>query len=386
MKRLLFGYVFLACFTGQTQNLFDLEFGTDSTFDIVSWNIEWFPKNGTITVDSVSKIVESLQADIIACQEIDDTVAFNSMLNNLPDYAGVYDDQNFEGLAYIYNVNTIQINDSYSIYANNSFWRPFPRAPLLLKIQFLNTEFVIINNHLKCCGNGILDPVDIDDEENRRLEASTLLDEYIFTSFSTSKVIILGDLNDELTDPTIHNAFTPFLNHPSDYHFVDYDIATSASNNWSYPSWPSHLDHILITNEIFPQFNHPFSSVETIKIDHFLPNGFSDYDNDISDHRPVGLKLYVDYSVLPILADNVIADVSVYPNPATDQLYISMNDLTSAKSFTIRNSVGQIILVQEYENSQNIIKVDLALLEPGVYFCTISDTSKKTTTKKIIIE
>ena len=27
-----------------TQNLDDLYFGTDSTFDVVSWNIEWFPK------------------------------------------------------------------------------------------------------------------------------------------------------------------------------------------------------------------------------------------------------------------------------------------------------------------------------------------------------
>ena len=30
-------------------NLDDLYFGTDSTFEVVSWNIEWFPKNGSIT-------------------------------------------------------------------------------------------------------------------------------------------------------------------------------------------------------------------------------------------------------------------------------------------------------------------------------------------------
>ena len=40
-----------------SQSLSDITFGTDSTFEVVTWNIEWFPKNGTITVDSVSKII-----------------------------------------------------------------------------------------------------------------------------------------------------------------------------------------------------------------------------------------------------------------------------------------------------------------------------------------
>ena len=31
------------------------------------------------------------------------------------------------------------------------------------------------------------------------------------------------------------------------------DIAYSSSSNWSYPSWPSHLDHILLTNELFDE-------------------------------------------------------------------------------------------------------------------------------------
>ena len=43
-----------------SQNLSDLSFGTDSTFDVVTWNIEWFPKNGAATIDSVSKIIETI--------------------------------------------------------------------------------------------------------------------------------------------------------------------------------------------------------------------------------------------------------------------------------------------------------------------------------------
>ena len=69
------------------------------------------------------------------------------------------------------------------------------------------------------------------------------------------------------------------------------DIAYSSSSTWSYPSWPSHLDHILITNELFDNFENPGSIVQTIHIEDYFEGGWNEYDNYISDHRPVGLRL-----------------------------------------------------------------------------------------------
>ena len=69
------------------------------------------------------------------------------------------------------------------------------------------------------------------------------------------------------------------------------NIAYSSSSNWSYPSWPSHLDHILITNELFYEIENEVSSVETIRLEEYFYNGWSEYENYISDHRPVGLRL-----------------------------------------------------------------------------------------------
>lgn len=71
------------------QTLSDLSFGTDSTLEIITWNIEWFPKNGSTTVDSVRRIIEALDADIIACQEIGDTIIWKQMVNSMPDYETV---------------------------------------------------------------------------------------------------------------------------------------------------------------------------------------------------------------------------------------------------------------------------------------------------------
>ena len=53
----------------------------------------------------------------------------------------------------------------------------------------------IINSHLKCCGDGILDTNDISDEENRRYRAMNMIKNYIDNNLQSSRVIFLGDLN-----------------------------------------------------------------------------------------------------------------------------------------------------------------------------------------------
>ena len=62
---------------------------------------------------------------------------------------------------------------------------------------------------------------------------------------------MLGDLNDDLADDQQDNVFITFIDSPEAYRFTDMEIAEGPEYNWSYPTWPSHLDHILITNELF---------------------------------------------------------------------------------------------------------------------------------------
>ena len=135
------------------QSLNDLFFGTDSTFEVVSWNIEWFPKNGQATADSVKKIIQSLDADVYALQEIDDTTLFKQVLGTIPGYACYFKSSYYGGLAYVYNTNTVQINKKYEIYTSQPFWNAFPRSPQVLELTFKNEDYVIIDNHLKCCGD-----------------------------------------------------------------------------------------------------------------------------------------------------------------------------------------------------------------------------------------
>ena len=98
---------------------------------------------------------------------------------------------------------------------------------------------------------------------------------------------MLGDFNDILTDVE-NNIFVPFLSDNNNFYFADYQIAISSNQNWSFPSWPSHIDHILITNELI----NNIVDTQTILIDFSLNGSFTTYNNYISDHRPVGIKLF----------------------------------------------------------------------------------------------
>ena len=274
-------------------------FGTDQTFEVITWNIEHFPKNLSVTVEYAAQIIRGLNADIYALQEIESNTYFETIIEilNNNDPINTWDGYRattasyYVNLAYIYKTNVIQISDIYEIYASYEYSREFPRRPLMMKMQWNGTDVYIINNHLKASGDGYLNLGDEWDEETRRYDACNLLDEYISQNLSEEKVIVLGDMNDELTDSQSNNVFVSFLNETDEYDFADMEIAEGSSVYWSYPSWPSHLDHILITNELFDEFGLENSNIQTLRIDELLDGGWSEYDNNISDHRPVGLKL-----------------------------------------------------------------------------------------------
>jgi endonuclease/exonuclease/phosphatase family metal-dependent hydrolase len=274
---------------GQSDGGFD----TDETLDVVTWNIEEFPKNGQATVDAVLEILQGRDADIVAMQEISDVASFEQMVDQMPGWEGYVESEWYAGLAYLYRTDVIEPGSHYEIYTTEEFWRAFPRSPQVMEFRFGAQEFVVINNHFKCCGDGLLDPDDPWDEETRRMDATHLLKAYIDTHFAQRRVIVLGDLNDSLTDVNPNNVFASLLNDPDNYRFADMGIAEGDSARWSFPNYPSHLDHILISGKLFDGVEHEDSSVLSFPVDEVFFDGWWEYDRTVSDHRPVALKISV---------------------------------------------------------------------------------------------
>jgi len=253
--------------------------GGDETLDIITWNIENYPKNNS-TNYYVKEIIDSLNVDFIALQEIESSNDFSNLSASLGDnWYNYRSDPNssWGELAFLVNTNEIYIMvEPYTILNSYEYEFGF-RPPLVVECLYNNQLIIFINIHYKCCSGS----------ESRRLAASNLLYNYVNTNHQNDKVIILGDFNDVLTDID-NNVFSPFLSDPNRYYFADYEIAISTNEHWSFPNWPSHIDHILITNELI----NNVADINTILIDASLDGSFSTYENYISDHRPVGIKLF----------------------------------------------------------------------------------------------
>src|SRR5690349_15870128 len=53
---------------------------SNETLDVVTWNIEHFPKSGTSTIALLKEMISTMDADIIAVQEIESTTNFNTLI------------------------------------------------------------------------------------------------------------------------------------------------------------------------------------------------------------------------------------------------------------------------------------------------------------------
>ncbi|MBT3216471.1 MAG: T9SS type A sorting domain-containing protein [Candidatus Marinimicrobia bacterium] len=386
-----FNYLFvilIAITTSMSQSLSDLSFGTDDTFEVMTWNIEWFPKNGQTTVDSVSAIIQSLDIDLYAFQEITDTTLFKQMIYDIDDYEYYFQSSWFGGLAFVYKTSVIEIDSMYEIYTEEPYWRPFPRSPMVMDMNYQDQKYYIINNHFKCCGNGTMDLSDSWDEETRRFDASNLLKDYIDVNLPDENVIVLGDLNDILTDASAQNVFQTILDDDGNYLFADIDIANGPSSGWSYPSWPSHIDHIFITNELFDGFGNTSSLIQTIAIDENMAGGFDAYDENFSDHRPVALKLGHDLAINDAVVISQKYYVMNYPNPFNPTTTISYEVFEPGFiNISIYNLNGQLVKILVNDRKTKGLQSSIwnaRNVSSGLYFYTLT-YGNKTVTKKMLL-
>ena len=267
--------------------------GTDTTLEIATWNLENFAKDNENTVAAVIKAVVAMDIDIIALQEISNPLEFQALVDGLEGWSGFQaTSHSFINLGFLYKTGGKLEEPTFNeILAGLPQPDPLNRNPFVLSSSFDGKPFIVINNHYWCCGNGVIDENVPDDREYLRLQASQVLDEYIRDNYAGQRVFMVGDLNDELTDKAVDNVFQPFLDAPDFYNFVDMDIALGDRLGWSFPGFPSHLDHILITAPLFEAYQGATTLVQVVPLHTFLTRGFPQYDALISDHLPVVLKL-----------------------------------------------------------------------------------------------
>ena len=265
------------------------EYNLEYRHNIATWNCEFFPTANDSTIDALSEVINDLNLDIIAFQEIKKRGWFSKLMQNLSNYDFIISKQSsFMDQAIIYKKKEYELINSIELFAENDYnfaGRPPLRCDLLYKKE--NEKLSIINLHMKCCDSGL----------ERRKKASIMLYDYLDNHINTpnEKFIVLGDWNDDLKDKQGEHCFSSFLNDER-YFFPTIEI-TDDIEQASYPKEPyvSFLDHILITKNLINDWSSDnrlskkLYNIQTLRIDKDM-GGFNIYESYISDHLPVILS------------------------------------------------------------------------------------------------
>jgi len=258
--------------------------GKENTLDIMTWNMERFPLKGSNTMKAVAEIIQDLDVDIIGVQEVIKIGDFAKMMSWIPEYDFVLSRQSsFLEQAIIYKKNMFTVLGQDEPFAFDDYYFA-GRPPLVVDFLYncgdIKQEICVVNMHLKCCGDGLY----------RRQQSMKQLHGFLIEKVAAgkNKIIAIGDWNDELQDTGIYQSFSPFINDKEHFLFVTEKIVNDSTQQ-SYPSWPSFLDHIMISSGFFDLFEDN-GIIRSVNIDEWI-GGWSEYKNLISDHRPILLSL-----------------------------------------------------------------------------------------------
>ncbi|MCC9166098.1 endonuclease/exonuclease/phosphatase family protein [Pontibacter harenae] len=285
------------------------------TLDVMTWNMEFFgstlptfgPADVQLQLQNAVRLIDSVDADIIAVQEISD----ENLLQQLADMLGYervcsdrysYSFQESDGtfpeqkLCFLYNPEVITfvddrvifealydsarvgystVLDGYPVGSPSSFWSS-GRLPYMITVdatvEGVTERFRLVNIHAKSGASG-------NDLERRRFDVQALndtLDHY----YPNDNIILLGDYNDDV-DESIGGGLTTYSEFVEAENFRVVTAALSETGLRTYITQDNVIDHIAISDELYD--NYVSGSAALVIPFSYIYN----YGNTTSDHLAV---------------------------------------------------------------------------------------------------
>jgi endonuclease/exonuclease/phosphatase family metal-dependent hydrolase len=358
--------------------------GSDSTFDLVTWNVHEFPGSGFRTIDTLAILINDLNVDMIALQEIADTNAFYDLVNNhLPGWAGCFAPYDYPSFPYLktavlWRTDRATVTSLEQLFVGYEYQFPRPPIHVQASVSFggQQFDFNLVVLHLKAES----DP----DSQLRRRAAVIMLKAYLDNNIPNapdSDWIVAGDWNDELDDPQSDNVFWPLLADSTHYRFLTLPLA--GNPYWaSYPSFGSLIDHIMISR--YADDDYGDGTTITLRLD----DEYSNYRNRISDHRPV-LSRFIGVQTSIDEGDTDLPEryevLSVYPNPFNGKalLCFSLTSVTDIRLevFDLLGRRVAALLEDRLAAGRYSIPVDAGNWPSGVYFARLQAAEAAWTAK-----
>ncbi len=362
----------------------------DVTFDIVTWNVEWFgldgsgPEDETLQLENVKTLITTMDADVYALQEISSSSLFNTLIADLSEYDGILANYSqTQRTAYLYKTATVQRRESRLITngMNQSDWAN-GRFPFYFKFNAtINGEVREIhtfNIHAKAFGE--------QSDYTQRLNASNQLKAYIDANHSDDNVIFLGDFNDEILQSTVGNNDSPYANFDQD---TEYTIVTRSLEERGFTSFSSSsmIDHIVFSSELGDEYFEGTEQVEN-------PTYIGSYLSTTSDHFPVWVRFEWGEAVstedFAEFTPNTYTLNQNYPNPFNPSTTISYSlDKAGTVQLSVFDVTGRRVaaLVNETKNAGSYsVQFNATALSSGVYFYRLETPSGILTKKMLLVK
>tara|TARA_R110002124_G_scaffold154372_2_gene321375 strand:+ start:479 stop:3070 length:2592 start_codon:yes stop_codon:yes gene_type:complete len=367
------------------------EVSKDQTLDVVTWNIEWFgspsndPSDDDLQLQNVITVVETIDADIYALQEISSPNRFNELVAGLEGYGGFL--ANFsqtQETAYLFKRSTIDSLSGVTLSSSDGFtqsnWAN-GRYPLLFRfianINDEQQEIYAFNIHAKAFGD--------QESYNKRVVASEELKEYLDRNYRNDNVIFLGDYNDEILTSTFTGNPSPYKNFDDD---SEYTIVTKnlEESGFASHSSGSFISHITFTSELSDDYFEGTERVEN-------PSYVGSYLSTTSDHYPVWTRFK--FGIITSNDDEILETPETvtlnqnYPNPFNPSTVISYT-LKSSTNVTLNvyditgRRVASLVNGRQAAGAQEV-SFNASSLASGVYIYRLQTTDGASLTKKMVL-
>ncbi|NMO14758.1 endonuclease/exonuclease/phosphatase [Pyxidicoccus fallax] len=269
--------------------------GFATTLDVGTWNLEYFgstsqgPDNETLQLQNARDVIQGADLDLWGVQEIVSAAQFNTLVSQLPGYAGLLgSDSIVQGGSTYYTPGEQKVGLLYKpgvasilgarviLTADATLFggRPPLEVRMRVSLNGHTEDLVVIVLHAKAMS-------DVDSWQ-RRVDASRVLKSFLDSTWPSAKVLVVGDFNDDVDVSITSGRASPYDNFVADAN--DYTFPTTVLSNANLTSvigYKAVIDHHLATNET--QALYVPGSAEVYRVDAYI----SDYDTTTTDHLPV---------------------------------------------------------------------------------------------------
>jgi len=378
---------------------------TDSTLEVVSWNIEWFgspasangPADKNLQEANVGKLLKWMNADLYGLVEVVDT----QRMRRVVDFMGAnefgyvispYCTQatqpsgnawlTGQKMAFIYRRSVFSNVTTRGLMRNsataNTNWAT-GRFPFMLSatatLEGVSRPMNFIVIHAKAGST--------QSDYDKRLAGAQELKDTLDLYYSTTMNLIIGDFNDALNTSinpgkTI-SSYQPIISDSTDAdHYKSITLPLGEQGQTSMIGYPNVVDNHVISNEVMPFFIR-----SSVKIKTDVVTQVTDYvtAKNTSDHYPVLSRYDLNGTILTSIHPLTLASagMSVWPNPVKQVINLQSNVVYSDIHFSFYDSKGNLVYESRLDriNPGKPYKIEIPELISGIYLLQMQTSGRR---------